>query len=199
MRKELFQTVQRAAATERIQHEAQHDRARVHVHLGRHAVIDEPDEAQLVGVGFDNRQMWTGYTSISWGMSCMAHSYGPMDVLNLLLIWRQQHLVMDSRMRKGHQKKCDFPPPWGAECELEELNGRFIAALRGTTLAALQQQSVLAQVFPGGAPYAADLLSFRQAVHLAMHWGQIRTIRNLYRRTQSEPSRFFPDNPTFPA
>ena len=83
--------------------------------------------------------------------------------------------------------------------ELEKLYARFIAGLRRTTLADLQQQTVLAQVFPGGAPYAADLLSFRQAVHLAMHWEQIRTIRNLYRRTRDEPGRFFPDNPTFPA
>jgi hypothetical protein len=83
--------------------------------------------------------------------------------------------------------------------ELEKLYARFIVGLRRMTLAALQQQTVLAQVFPGGAPYAADLLSFRQTVHLAMHWGQIRTIRNLYRRTQGEPGRFFPDNPTFPA
>jgi len=83
--------------------------------------------------------------------------------------------------------------------ELEGLYSRFAAALCGMTLAALQQQTVLAQVFPGGAPYTADLLSFRQAVHLAMHWGQIRTIRNLYRRTRGEPGRFFPDNPTFRA
>jgi DinB superfamily len=83
--------------------------------------------------------------------------------------------------------------------ELEELYTQFIAVLRQTTLAALQQQAVLAQVFPGGAPHPADLLSFRQAVHLAMHWGQIRTIRNLYRRTRGEPGRFFPDNPTFSA
>jgi hypothetical protein len=82
--------------------------------------------------------------------------------------------------------------------ELEKLYARFIAGLRRTTLVDLQQQTVLAQVFPGGAPYAADLLSFRQAVHLAMHWGQSRTIRNLYRRTQGEPGRFFPHNPTFP-
>jgi hypothetical protein len=59
--------------------------------------------------------------------------------------------------------------------ELEKLYARFIVGLRRMTLAALQQQTVLAQVFPGGAPYAADLLSFRQTVHLAMHWGQIRT------------------------
>ncbi|MGH8072424.1 MAG: DinB family protein [Candidatus Entotheonellia bacterium] len=82
--------------------------------------------------------------------------------------------------------------------ELEELYTRFIAALRRATLAALKQQTVLAQVFPGGAPHPAYLLSFRQAVHLSIHWGQIRTIRNLYRKMRGEPGRFFPDNPTFP-
>jgi hypothetical protein len=82
--------------------------------------------------------------------------------------------------------------------ELEELYIRFIEVLRGKTLAALQQQTTLDQVFPGGAPHPARLLSFRQAVHLAIHWGQIRTIRNLYRKTRGEPGRFFPDNPTFP-
>jgi hypothetical protein len=82
--------------------------------------------------------------------------------------------------------------------ELEALYIRFIAALRQTTLAALKQQTVLDQVFPGGDPHGADLLSFRQAVHLASHWGQIRTLRNLYRRTRGSPGRFFPDNPTFP-
>jgi hypothetical protein len=82
--------------------------------------------------------------------------------------------------------------------ELEELYSRFIEALRGKTLAALQLQTVLDQVFPGGSPHPAHLLSFRQAVHLALHWGQIRTIRNLYRKLRGEPGRFFPDNPTFP-
>jgi len=83
--------------------------------------------------------------------------------------------------------------------ELEALYSQFIAALRRTTLAALQRQTVLAQVFPGGEAHAASLLSFRQAQHLAMHWGQIRTIRNLYRTTCNAPGRFFPHNPTFPA
>jgi hypothetical protein len=82
--------------------------------------------------------------------------------------------------------------------ELEELYTRFIEALRRTTLAALKQQTVLGQVFPGGDPHPAHLLSFRQAVHLAMHWAQIRTLRNLYRKTRGEPGRFFPHNLTFP-
>jgi hypothetical protein len=81
--------------------------------------------------------------------------------------------------------------------ELEEFYTRFIAALRGTTLAALKRQTVLDQVFPGGIPHPAHLLSFRQALHLASHLGQIRTIRNLYRRTRGEPGRYFPQNPTF--
>lgn len=82
---------------------------------------------------------------------------------------------------------------------LEALYARFISALRATTLAALKQRTVPAQIFPGGAPFSGHLLTFRQAVHLAIHWGQIRTIRNLYRKTHGEPARFFPDNPTFPA
>jgi hypothetical protein len=32
-----------------------------------------------------------------------------------------------------------------------------------------------------------------------MHWGQVRALRNLYRKSRGEPARFFPDNPTFPA
>ena len=83
--------------------------------------------------------------------------------------------------------------------ELEELHTQFMAALRHTTLATLQQQTVLDQVFPGGSPHPAHLLSFRLPLHLAIHWGQIRTIRNLYRRTRGEPGRYFPQNPTFPA
>jgi hypothetical protein len=83
--------------------------------------------------------------------------------------------------------------------ELEELYTRFIAALRRTTLAALKQQTVLNQVFPGGVPHPAHLLSFRQAMHLSIHWGQIRTLRNLYRKERGEPARGFPYNPTFPA
>jgi DinB superfamily len=81
---------------------------------------------------------------------------------------------------------------------LEDLYTRFTAALRRTTLAALKQQTVLAQVFPGGAAHPGHLLSFRQALHLAMHWGQIRTLRNLYRKMRGEPGRFFAYNPTFP-
>lgn len=83
--------------------------------------------------------------------------------------------------------------------ELEELYARFVAALRRMTLAALQQQTALAyQDSPRAASLPAHMLSFHQALHLAMHWGQIRSIRNLYRKTRGEPARFFPDNFAFP-
>jgi hypothetical protein len=82
--------------------------------------------------------------------------------------------------------------------ELEKAYTGFVAALRRTTLPALQQQTALVyRDFPGEAR-PPHLLSFHQAVHLAMHWGQVRTIRNLYRKTRGEPARFCPENPTFP-
>ena len=41
-------------------------------------------------------------------------------------------------------------------------------------------------------------LAYHHAAHVAMHCGQIRMIRNLYRKARGEPPRFFPDNPTYP-
>jgi hypothetical protein len=70
--------------------------------------------------------------------------------------------------------------------ELEALYTRLIAAL--------QQQTVLGQIFPGGTPLPVHLLSFRQALHLTQHWGQIRTLRNWYRKRRGEPGRFSPDH-----
>jgi hypothetical protein len=82
--------------------------------------------------------------------------------------------------------------------ELEELCMRFIGALRRTTLPGLERQTALAYKDspPGSIP--AHFLGFHLATHLAAHGGQIRTLRNLYRKTRGEPARFFPDNPTFP-
>jgi hypothetical protein len=83
--------------------------------------------------------------------------------------------------------------------ELEELFSRFLVALRQTTLGDLEQHTALAyaNARPGRA-LPPHFLAYHQALHLAMHWGQIRTIRNLYRKTRGEPARFFPDNPMFP-
>jgi len=81
--------------------------------------------------------------------------------------------------------------------ELDDLYTRFIGALGHTTLAALEQHTASAyQNFSGAASRPAHLLGFHQALHLATHLGQIRSIRNLYRKTRGEPA-FFPENPTF--
>lgn len=83
---------------------------------------------------------------------------------------------------------------------LEELDGlctRFIAALRTIPLPAIEQQSRLAYRDRTGA-IPTHFLGYHHAVHLAIHWGQIRTLRNLYRTTHGQPARFYPDNPTFP-
>jgi hypothetical protein len=83
---------------------------------------------------------------------------------------------------------------------LEELFRRFLAALEATTAAALEHQTMIAyKSLPGVHSLPRHLLGFHQALHLATHLGQIRSIRNLYRRTRGERARFFPDNPTFPS
>ncbi len=78
---------------------------------------------------------------------------------------------------------------------LEELYTRFVARLRTATLGTLQQRTAAAY---GEARRLTYTLGYHQALHLAMHCGQIRTIRNLYRKTRGEPARFHPENPTYP-
>jgi len=71
----------------------------------------------------------------------------------------------------------------------------FVAALRKMTLSDLQQRTEAA--YQGWPSRSAHFLGFHQARHVSMHWGQIRTIRNLYQKSRGQPARFFPDNPTF--
>ena len=82
--------------------------------------------------------------------------------------------------------------------ELEEFFSRFLATLRTTTMETLQEKTRLA--YPDYPPEAipTHLLGFHQAFHLTAHDGQIRTIRNLFRKTRGEPARFFPENPSYP-
>ena len=82
--------------------------------------------------------------------------------------------------------------------EFDELYTRFIGALRGITLAGLERQSGRAYPNQAHSQAPGHFLGFHLAVHLARHWGQVRTLRNLYCKTRGEPARFFPDNPTFP-
>jgi transcriptional regulator of met regulon len=77
--------------------------------------------------------------------------------------------------------------------ELEDLHNRFIAALRSTTLAELKRKTFLTPFTQG--PQPANRLLLSEIGHLATHRGQIRSIRNLYRRSRGEPGLFFPQNP----
>jgi hypothetical protein len=71
----------------------------------------------------------------------------------------------------------------------------FLARLRDTTLAGLAERSREAY---GERLRSPHVLGFHQALHVCMHWGQIRTIRNLYEKTRGRPARYFPENPTYP-
>jgi hypothetical protein len=83
--------------------------------------------------------------------------------------------------------------------ELEGQYARFVALLRQVNLGTLQQRTEVAyKAIAGGRPIPSWFLGFHQATHLAMHWGQVRTLRNLYLKTQGKPARFHPQNPTYP-
>jgi hypothetical protein len=84
--------------------------------------------------------------------------------------------------------------------ELASLFALFLAALRQTPLPMLQEQTERAYGTPAsGASLPQHFIGFHQATHPAAHLGQIRSLRNLYRRTRGERARFHPDNPTYPA
>jgi uncharacterized damage-inducible protein DinB len=78
---------------------------------------------------------------------------------------------------------------------LEELHNRFIAVVRPITLAELKRKTFLTPFAQG--PQPANTLLLGEISHLATHRGQIRTIRNLYRRVHGEQGLFLPQNPTF--
>jgi hypothetical protein len=74
------------------------------------------------------------------------------------------------------------PVDFAANCKrLEEFYTRFVERLRTATLATVQQRTAAAY---GEVRRFTYLLGYHQATHLAMHDGQIRTIRNLYRKTR---------------
>jgi hypothetical protein len=81
---------------------------------------------------------------------------------------------------------------------LEKACARFLEILRATTLNRLQERTASAYGKRAEAEELRYFLGYHHATHLAMHCGQIRTIRNLYRKTRGQPARFFPENPTYP-
>jgi hypothetical protein len=81
---------------------------------------------------------------------------------------------------------------------LQRLYTAFCGTLGSQSLGALKDKSAAAYGEGVTCKGLAYVLAYHQATHLAYHTGQIRSIRNLYRKTRGEPARFFPDNPTYP-
>jgi Protein of unknown function (DUF664) len=108
--------------------------------------------------------------------------------------------TMPSDVPPELQKQIDSVPVDFAQNskELASLYGRFLAVLRETPLTKLQLQTERAYGNPAHTPsIPPHFLGFHQATHLANHLGQIRALRNLYRKTRGEPARFHPTNPTY--
>jgi hypothetical protein len=82
--------------------------------------------------------------------------------------------------------------------ELAVLYSRFLELLTAATLDDLERRTAAAYGEALAASGSAFLLGYHQAIHVAMHCGQIRAIRNLYCTTRGEPARFFAENPTYP-
>jgi hypothetical protein len=81
---------------------------------------------------------------------------------------------------------------------LQRLYTAFCGTLGTQSLGALKDKGAAAYGEAVTGKGHAYVLAYHQATHLAYHTGQIRSIRNLYRKTRGEPARFFPDNPTYP-
>jgi hypothetical protein len=82
--------------------------------------------------------------------------------------------------------------------KLQELCLQFLDVMGTTTLQALQERTAAAFGRAAERPGGRYFIAYHHATHLAMHAGQIRSIRNLYRKTRGEPARFVPHNPTYP-
>ena len=168
------------------------------------------DEALQVVIEM-NECMWNGFKKALEDVTQEEIDWRPLpeaNTINLIL----RHLRIDVAWHVASIEKGDQGQPAdGASAlpqadsvpldfagnlkEMERLCNRFIDRLRGTTLSGLERLTVLAYQKPGRPPH---FLGFHFAGHLAMHLGQVCTLRNLYRKTRGEPARFFPDNPTFP-
>jgi len=160
-----------------------------------------------------NQRAWTlfkatvadlGSDEIDWRPLPQANSVN--IIVRHLRIESQWHL--DS-LARGDAMPSDTTPALQAEIDavpldftanldkLEQLYTSFLDVLRSTTLDGLHQRTAAAYGSAAAAE-AAHLLAYHQAMHVSMHCGQIRSIRNLYRKTRGQPARFFPDNPTYP-
>ena len=73
---------------------------------------------------------------------------------------------------------------------LQEAFSGFLETLREMTLVGLRERSAAA--YGAWPSCSAHVLGYHQVMHVSMHWGQIRTIPNLYQKMRGQPARFFP-------
>ena len=81
---------------------------------------------------------------------------------------------------------------------LQRLYTAFCETLGTQSLGTLKEKSAAAYGEAVTGTGRAYVLAYHEATHLTYHTGQIRSIRNLYRKARGEPARFFSDNPTYP-
>lgn len=126
--------------------------------------------------------------------------------LRIEAAWHLESLAHGASMPSGVtpelQREIDsVPMDFGQNAkELGSLFTRYLALLRETPLPKLRLHTEGAYGRAGtGAPIPSHFLGFHQATHFASHLGQIRLLRNLYRKTRGEPARFHPSNPSYPS
>ena len=115
--------------------------------------------------------------------------------------WHVMKIEHQDHHERQDSRTSSESPPLDFEANLRELDGlwsRLLGRLRESSFAELERQTEAAY---RGSPQGAApprFLGYHLALHTTGHGAQIRTIRNLYRKTRGEPARFFPDNSTFP-
>jgi uncharacterized damage-inducible protein DinB len=79
---------------------------------------------------------------------------------------------------------------------LTQSGAAFVKQLQAMTPSELRERT--AQAYDAKTARTPHLLAYHQAMHVMTHCGQIRSIRNLYRKSRGERALFFPENPTYP-
>lgn len=160
------------------------------------------DESLRVAIEL-NDYAWNGFKKDLEGVTMEELDWRPVPEANTInLIVR--HLRIDTPWHLqgvGITSPVAAPVPLDFERnlrELDEIYTGFIGALRRMTRGELEEQTGRAYRSAERGPVPAHFLGFHLALHVARHWGQVRTLRNLFCKTRGEPARFFPDNPSFP-
>jgi hypothetical protein len=163
-----------------------------------------------------NQAMWDRFVTDLHDLTPEEADWRPVPQANSIsLILRHLRIEAEwhlASLEHGEAMPCDLSPELQQQIEsvpvdfvqnskdLTDLFARFLAVLRESSLAELALQTQRAYgTPPGGASIPPHFLGFHQVTHLASHLGQIRALRNLYRKTRGEPGRFDPDNPTYPS